>query len=115
MNTTEHIGFAENLFSYSNGHGLSSTVTNENLFRHDSSVIRSRSIHALMEQPVNNYLKSQEEIEAEFCFVINSRKTAYNDNHERSNTYAQLLRNTDGYINFHNLDETLSGYMEENY
>jgi hypothetical protein len=56
----------------------------------------------MLEQPVNNYLKSQEEMEREFCFVISSRDS-------------MLSINTDGYINIHNPEEKFSGYMEENY
>ena len=68
-----------------------------------------------MEQSVNNYLKTPEEMEAEFCFVINSRRAAYYETNDSYDTYGRLIKKTDGYMNIHNLDEALSGFMEENY
>lgn len=65
-----------------------------------------------MELPVNNYLKTPEEIEMEFKYGINLRKL----NLRKENLNDLLSNNSmDGYLNIHNLDEALSGFMEENY
>jgi hypothetical protein len=60
---------------------------------------------AAMELPVNNYLKTQKEIELEFQFGIDPRK----------NGLLSSNITTDGYLNIHDLDNSLSGFMEENY
>lgn len=111
MNQTKNPNHLENPFSFSLTENLSVSVIDENMFRFEEG----NGIRATMQQPVNNYLKSPEEIEAEFCFVINSRKAAYQDADDRYDTYGRLKMNTDGYMNIHNLDEALSGFMEENY
>jgi hypothetical protein len=102
MKPSENLSFNENLFTLSSG--VTSTMSEETIFRigKSSSSIYSPALQAMLEQPVNNYLKSQEEMEREFCFVINSRDS-------------MLSINTDGYINIHNPEEKFSGYMEENY
>ena len=64
-----------------------------------------------MELPVNNYLKTQKEIELEFQNGIDHRKNGY----ERSNGLLSPNTTTDGYLNIHDLDNSLSGFMEENY
>jgi hypothetical protein len=70
-------------------------MTQEVLFRMDTKKTAS-----VMAKPVNNYLKTEEEIETEFCFA--------NFNLSKSNK--------DGYSNIHSLDNiTISGTMEENY
>jgi hypothetical protein len=58
-------------------------------------------------EPVDNYLKSPEEIEAEFSFVLNDRT-------DKLETYGRTFNNTDGYSNIMNFDQP-SGFMEENY
>ena len=66
----------------------------------------------LMELPVNNYLKTPDEIELEFRYGINPGKA----NVRRDNLHdVPSIMKTDGYLNIHNLDEALSGFMEENY
>jgi hypothetical protein len=111
MNQNKNPNHLENQFSFSLTESISISVSEENLFRFGEE----NGIRATMEQPVNNYLKSPEEIEAEFCFVINSRKAAYQEADDSLDTYGRLKMKTDGYMNIHNLDETLSGFMEENY
>lgn len=79
------------------------TVTEPSVFR-TTQRLYSPAIQAMMDTPVNNYLKSQEEMEREFCFVINAGQDG-----------STLSINTDGYINIHTPGEKFSGYMEENY
>jgi hypothetical protein len=66
----------------------------------------------VMELPVNNYLKTPGEIELEFKYGISPRK-----GHLRRDSLDDVvtITKTDGYLNIHNLDEALSGFMEENY
>ena len=66
----------------------------------------------VMELPVNNYLKTPDEIEIEFRYGINPRKL--NLRKDNLNGITSIIK-TDGYLNIHNLDEALSGFMEENY
>jgi len=68
----------------------------------------------LDKEPVDNYLKSPEEIEAEFSFVMSTRKTDYDRRNDRHETYGRIINNTDGYLNITNPDQP-SGFMEENY
>jgi len=67
------------------------------------------------EDRVNDYLKSPEEMEAEFCFVINTRRAKYQDRENMMDLAGKLNLKTDGYMNTSTLDETFSGFMEENY
>lgn len=68
-------------------------VTQEVVFR-----IETRKPGSMTVKPVNNYLKTEEEIETEFCYLD------------------VLKMNKDGYSNIHSLDNiTISGTMEENY
>lgn len=111
MNQTDTINPMENLFSFSGIENFSVIITGETLFKRNGRNERMPT----MEQPVNNYLKTPEEIEAEFCFVINTRKTDFDESDDSNDTYGRLTKKTDGYMNIHNLDEKLSGFMEENY
>ncbi len=65
-----------------------------------------------MELPVNNYLKTPDEIELEFQYGINPRKLSLRK--DNLHDVASIIK-TGGYLNIHNLDEALSGFMEENY
>ena len=65
-----------------------------------------------MELPVNNYLKTPDEIELEFRYGINPRRLNLRKDN-LSNVTSTMQK--DGYLNIHNLDEALSGFMEENY
>src|SRR5689334_157744 len=72
----------------------------------------TRNKDAVMELPVNNYLKTPEEIDMEFRYGVNPRKL----NLRKEHLQEILSTNTmDGYFDIHNLDEALSGFMEENY
>ena len=112
MNQTETINPMENPFSFSGIENFSITLTGDSLFKVEG---RRNERMSAMEQPVNNYLKTPEEMAAEFCFVINSRKASIYESDDSNDTYGRLMKNTDGYMNIHSLDEKLSGFMEENY
>ena len=72
----------------------------------------AQNSEGLMELPVNNYLKTQDEIELEFRYGIHPGK--FNLRRDNLRDVASIMK-TDGYLNIHNLDEALSGFMEENY
>ena len=72
----------------------------------------ARNNEGRMELPVNNYLKTPDEIELEFRYGINPRRL--NLRKDNLHDVASIMK-TDGYLNIHNLDEALSGFMEENY
>ena len=106
MTQIEQLNVPQDLFPFSNLDGLSARLTQENPVR------GFRNIDGLMELPVNNYLKTPEEIDMEFRYGINPRKL----NLKRENLHDfTSITTTDGYLNIHNLDEALSGFMEENY
>lgn len=67
-----------------------------------------------IEASLNNYLKTPEEMEAEFCFVINTRKALYPEPDFNGN-HSGIKITTDGYLNIPTPEETFSGFMEENY
>lgn len=71
-----------------------------------------KSNEAVMELPVNNYLKTPGEIELEFKYGISPSKL--NLKRDRKDEVVSITK-TDGYLNIHGLDEALSGFMEENY
>jgi hypothetical protein len=71
-----------------------------------------KSKEGVMELPVNNYLKTPGEIELEFRYGISPRKS--NSRRDRPDDVVSISK-TDGYLNIHDLDEALSGFMEQNY
>ncbi len=62
---------------------------------------------------INNYLKSSEEIDAEFTLEMNNSKTMFVEHDDHFETYGRLIDNSNS--NARNPDYTHSGYMEENY
>ena len=106
MTQTQQKIVAENLFPFSKVENLTDLLTQEKPAR------VSNTNEGSMPLPVNNYLKTPDEIEMEFRYGINPRKL----NLRRDNLHdvASIMK-TDGYLNIHNLDEALSGFMEENY
>ena len=62
--------------------------------------------------PVNNYLKTPDEIELEFRYGINPRKL--NLKKDSLINLTSILK-TDGYSNIHEFDTVMSEFMEENY
>jgi hypothetical protein len=107
MNQRENLYQPDNTLTLSPGDRLTLSVSDESLFRFTETPGAT-----VME--INNYLKTPEEIEAEFCFVINTRKDPYCETDDSFDTYGRIRKKTDGYINMPNL-EALSGFMEENY
>jgi|GraSoiStandDraft_1057264.scaffolds.fasta_scaffold15070_3 hypothetical protein len=91
---------AGSAFPFADTEMLAITVKEE-MLRQISEINNGRA----MELPVNNYLKTHKEIELEFQYGIDPRKNGLLS----SNT------TTDGYLNIHDLDNALSGFMEENY
>ena len=65
--------------------------------------------------PVNNYLKTVEEMEVEFLFIMGSRKVMPDENEHIPDTYGRIIKRAEVYSTIHNLDNVLSGPMEENY
>jgi len=105
MTQSQQIIAAQNLFPFSNIENLTDLLTQE-------KPRVSNSNEGVMPLPVNNYLKTPDEIEMEFRYGINPRKL----NLRKDNLHdVASITKTDGYLNIHNLDEALSGFMEENY
>jgi hypothetical protein len=98
----------KNQFSFS-GTGSFSMAIEKKKFE----ITKNNDPLPVMQQPVNNYLKTPEEMEADFCFVINSRRAFETD--DSFDTYGRQIKRTDGYMNIQGLDKILSGSMEENY
>ena len=105
MTQSQQIIAAQNLFPFSNIENLTDLLTQE-------KPRVSNSNEGVMPLPVNNYLKTPDEIEMEFRYGINPRKL--NLRKDNLHDVASIMK-TDGYLNIHNLDEALSGFMEENY
>ena len=62
---------------------------------------------------INNYLKSPEEIDAEFTLEMNNSKTMFVEHDDHLETYGRLINNSSS--NAYYPDYSHSGYMEENY
>jgi hypothetical protein len=54
-------------------------------------------------------------MEAEFCFVINTRKAWYPEPDHFTGDSSGIKVTTDGYLNIPTPEDTFSGFMEENY
>jgi hypothetical protein len=67
------------------------------------------------ELPVNNYLKSREEIDAEFRFIISSSKQESAKSEISSATYGRIVKIAESYSYLHSIDEALRAPLEENY
>lgn len=73
------------------------------------------NISPMRDSSTDNYLKSPEEIEAEFCYVINTRQSLYPELDNVMEIQGRLKITTDGYMNSPELENAFSGPMEENY
>lgn len=104
MNYIENISFTGVVSSFDNTeNNLPFSVKEEDeLFR-----ARRRRDQVLLAAalPVNNYLKTPEEIETEFLCSLHTRKT----------DTGMSTPTMDGYTNIHELEKAFSGFMEENY
>ena len=76
-------------------------------------VKKDSSLMDRMELPVNNFLKTLKEIEAEFYFVFNSIKTVINEIPDSFDTFGRMMKKTEANMNVAGIE--LSEYMEENY
>jgi hypothetical protein len=90
-----------------------SSIKNSITANADQPVKRDSSMLDRMELPVNNFLKTLKEIEAEFHFVLNSIKTAFNEIPDSLDSFGRMMKKTEANIN--NSGMELSGFMEENY
>jgi hypothetical protein len=106
MIQTQKKDVTRDVFPFSNIETLSVFLKGEN------TVKAAGNSEGVMELPVNNYLKTPDEIEIEFRYGINPRRL--NLRKDNLNEISSIIK-TDGYLNIHNLDEALSGFMEENY
>jgi len=97
MERTETLERMERPFS------LSMAETTEFLFK-----IEKQNLGPFMSRPVNNYLKTPAEIEAE-CLLASW------GGHSAPEPGTRSILTQDGYRDIHNPDEILSGDMEENY
>ena len=76
---------------------------------------KDSSLKSVMELPVNNFLKTFKEIEAEFHYVFSSIKTAITEIPDNLDSFGRMMKKTETsfYLNTHGLE--ISGQMEENY
>ena len=66
-------------------------------------------------KPINNYLKTPEEMDAEFSLEMNANKSILKEHIDIFDTYGRIIKNTDILIYSYSTDDTHSGFMEENY
>jgi len=62
---------------------------------------------------INNYLKTPEEIDAELCLEMNTRKAAFAEHKDLSDSYGRIFKNRSD--NAYGPENNPSGFMEENY
>ena len=62
---------------------------------------------------INNYLKTPEEIDAEFSLEMNSSKKTFTEHTSHPDIFGRILNNSNS--NTYNSDFAHSGFMEENY
>lgn len=67
-----------------------------------------------LEKTINDYLKTPEEMDAEFCMEITASKLMFKDRNDQLDTYKRILQR-EGNNNSYIPDDTRSGFMEENY
>jgi hypothetical protein len=64
---------------------------------------------------INNYLKTPEEMDADFFLEMNATKLMFKEHPGTFDTYGRVIKNKDGNTNTYSPDDTHSGFMEENY
>lgn len=72
-----------------------------------------RNVEKRVLNPINNYLKTPEEMEAEFSHQVNFHQVVMAT--ELSSSFAYLTEHKDGYTNIHDPELIKQGFMEENY
>jgi hypothetical protein len=112
MTQTQNPDLVKDLFSFPGIENLSAGIIEDNLFRISK---KGNDTPVVMELPVNNYLKTPEEIEMEFLRLTHSRKVAFHERQDSLDNTDTSTSQSNAYMNIHNLEVTLSGFMEENY
>ena len=107
MNQSETL-IAETTFSFSELKKNVAGVIENKTFRFEKT--RTDSV-----KTINNYLKTPEEMDAEFCLEMNMNKLMTKEYAGIFDTYGRVIKNKDGNTNTYSSDDTPSGFMEENY
>lgn len=97
---SEDTNYAETLVAFATTEKQLPAFGEDDLFRFRRKYNMKTMLAAL---PVNNYLKTPEEIETEFLCLLHNRK--------KGGTTILV----DGYTDIHDINGTLTGFMEENY
>lgn len=98
---------AEKGFSFS---GLKDTVVG---FVHTQLNKLEKNVGKRVMDPINNFLKTPEEMDADFSHHVNFHSMIAAV--EKSFTHTKLVEYKDGYINIHDPEIINPGFMEENY
>ncbi len=107
MNQSEPL-IAETTFSFSE---LKKNVTDtieKKIFRFEKNCTN-------LAKNINNYLKTPEEMDAEFSLEMNMNKLMSKEYTDVYDTYGRMIQSKDGNTNTYSPDDTHSGFMEENY
>jgi hypothetical protein len=112
MTETHNLKPVLNLLSFPGIENISVAISADNFF---GTAKKNTATQENMELPVNNYLKTPDEIEREFQSGLNSRKAVFQKRKDSLNNSGAAISKTAGFLSIHNLDEALSGFMEENY
>lgn len=110
MNQTETLK-REPTFSFSE---LRKKVIDPDLGEKKSFGFEKPRTNLSLEQTINNYLKTPEEMDAEFSLELNADIIMFKEHIGIFDTYGRIVKNKDG-NNTYNPDSTPSGFMEENY
>lgn len=94
-------------FSFS---GLKDTVVG---FVHTQLNRLEKNVEKRVLNPINNFLKTPEEMDADFSHHVNFHGMIAAV--EKSFSHTKLVEYKDGYINIHDPDLISQGFMEENY
>jgi hypothetical protein len=109
MNQTETLE-KETAFSFSELREKAADLSEKKIFGFEKTCA-----NLTLEQTINNYLKTPEEMEAEFSLEMNATKSMIKDYTDIFDTYGRLVKKKDGHANTYSPDDTPSGFMEENY
>ena len=107
MNQSETL-IAETTFSFSDLKKNVTGVIEKQIFRFEKS--RTELV-----KTINNYLKTPEEMDAEFFLEMNMNKLTTKEYTGIYDTYDRIIKNKDRNTNTYGPDDTPSGFMEENY
>jgi hypothetical protein len=76
---------------------------------------KDNTLLSVMELPVNNFLKTLKEIEAEFHLVFNSIKTVIIEIPDTLDTFGRLMKKTENSLPLSAISMEIPEYLEENY